>query len=365
MTLRMWLQNMHVGTIIGKGGANVKGIREESGCRVSIAEMAAGSTERLVTVIGGPLGINKAVELMLSVLEEPGSKDQLVDAGGVQHTLKLCLTNNQVGGIIGKAGSIIKQMREDSGAMIKAETANPHVMERVVTVQGAKMPIVSAVSQIVAKLSTMPDEGAGNPSKSQRTGYVGGPAAIGGRGAPYGAAGAMPYPGGQPGYPPQGAYGGGGAPYGGGFPPQQQQSPYGAPPQQGGYPQGAGGGGYPMGGHQQQGGYAQQGYAGYGIDGPGAGGGGFAPPPSAWGGAPATSGPGGAMEQLVPGPLVGRLIGKGGSGIRELREYSGAQIKINSDAEQGTDQRKVIVTGTPEQQAAALSMISQRLSMGP
>merc|ERR1719203_724094 len=172
MTLRMWLQNMHVGTIIGKGGANVKSIREESGCRVSIAEMAGGSTERLVTVIGGPLGINKAVELMLSVLEEPGSKDQLVDAaaGGVQHTGKLCLTNNQVGGIIGKAGSIIKQMREDSGAMIKAESANPHVMERVVTVQGAKMPIVSAVSQIVAKLSTMPDEGAGNPSKSQRTG---------------------------------------------------------------------------------------------------------------------------------------------------------------------------------------------------
>lgn len=71
------------------------------------------------------------------------------------------------------------------------------------------------------------------------------------------------------------------------------------------------------------------------------------------------------MEQLVPVQLVGRLIGKGGSGIRELRQLSNATIKINSDCEPGTEERKVTVSGTPEQTQIALSLIQQRLSMGP
>jgi len=40
MTSRMWLSNQHAGTIIGKGGANIKQIREESATRVQIAEAA-------------------------------------------------------------------------------------------------------------------------------------------------------------------------------------------------------------------------------------------------------------------------------------------------------------------------------------
>uniref|UniRef100_A0A7S0J7X2 K Homology domain-containing protein n=1 Tax=Calcidiscus leptoporus TaxID=127549 RepID=A0A7S0J7X2_9EUKA len=374
MTLRMWLPNMHVGTIIGKGGANVKGIREESGCKVSIAEMAGASTERLVSITGGPLGINKAVELMISVLDEPlkdvaALADPAADTA-TSHTLKLCLSNNQVGGIIGKGGGVIKQIREDSGAMIKAETAAPQMAERVVTVSGAKAPVVSAISQIVAKLSTMPDDAPPpHQNKYQKTGMPGGGAP---RGAPQYGMGAWHQPASNSPQGPPGAFGYGAAPqYGNGYP-QQQQSPYGGPPpQQQGFPAGGGGApGYPGGqgfppqASYPQGGYAQQGYAGYGVESTSHGSYG-APPPSAWGGAPAVAGPGGAMEQLVPGQLVGRLIGRGGAGIKELRELSGAVIKVNSECEPGTDQRKVIVSGTPEQTSNALSMISQRLALGP
>jgi hypothetical protein len=60
--------------------------------------------------------------------------------------------------------------------------------------------------------------------------------------------------------------------------------------------------------------------------------------------------------------LAGRLIGKGGSGIRELRDVSRASIRILSDCEPGTEQRKLTVSGTPEAIQMALSMISQKLS---
>ena len=52
-------------------------------------------------------------------------------------------------------------------------------------------------------------------------------------------------------------------------------------------------------------------------------------------------------------------------GIKEMREISQAQIKIGSDCEPGTDSRKVIVIGTPEQTQMALTLIQQRLNQGP
>ena len=73
----------------------------------------------------------------------------------------------------------------------------------------------------------------------------------------------------------------------------------------------------------------------------------------------------GGHEQMVPVQLVGRLIGKGGSGIKELREMSRANIKINTECEPGTQERKVIVSGAPDAVQYALSMIAQKLAQGP
>eukprot|EP00965_Chrysotila_dentata_P119161 3939585-Pleurochrysis_carterae.AAC.1 len=147
MVLRLMIPNTQVGTIIGKGGANIKGIRELSGCKMQIADMVIGSTERLVSITGSVTGVTKAVELMLGVIEEPGSKtsdggssalnpEMASEGTGQSHTLKLVLNNNQVGGIIGKGGSMIKQMREESGAFIKVEATPTAEDERIGSVQG-------------------------------------------------------------------------------------------------------------------------------------------------------------------------------------------------------------------------------------
>ena len=71
----MWMQNNHCGTIIGKGGVNIKAIREQSDCKVQVSELAPGAAERLVTTTGSIAGINKAAELMIEVLEEQAAAD--------------------------------------------------------------------------------------------------------------------------------------------------------------------------------------------------------------------------------------------------------------------------------------------------
>ena len=101
--MRMWFSNIEAGTIIGKGGANVKGVREQSGCKVSIAEMAPGSTERLVSITGAATAIQMATELILGVLEANAKESpdpvQAAAEGGLpappSHALKLLLSNNQ------------------------------------------------------------------------------------------------------------------------------------------------------------------------------------------------------------------------------------------------------------------------------
>ena len=93
--------------------------------------------------------------------------------------------------------------------------------------------------------------------------------------------------------------------------------------------------------------------------------------PQAYGGKPAYAPPQGGVpsegghEQMVPVQLVGRLIGKGGSGIKELREMSRANIKVNSECEPGTQERKVVVSGAPDAVQYALGLIAQKLAQGP
>ena len=329
----MWMQNNHCGTIIGKGGVNIKAIREQSDCKVQVSELAPGAAERLVTTTGSIAGINKAAELMIEVLEEQAAADPAAATEGERtHTLKLILSNNQVGGIIGKAGVTIKAMRDESGAVIKVDPAQTMQNERVVSLSGTKAALVKAHMLTAEKIASMPPDDDSKASKHQRTNPPGFPMQQ--QYAPQGYApqGYAPQPGyGQ--YAPQPAYGQHPPQPGYGQPPQgyQQQQQY--PPQPGYSPYAP-----------QPGGYAPQGYA-----------------PPAQGGPTADGG----HEQMVPVALVGRLIGKAGSAIKELREMSGANIKVNSECEAGTQERKVVVSGTPDAVQYALGLIAQKLAQGP
>ena len=50
-------------------------------------------------------------------------------------------------------------------------------------------------------------------------------------------------------------------------------------------------------------------------------------------------------EMTIPNDLIGCIIGKGGAKINEIRQLSGATVKI-SNMEEGSSDRKVTVTGT-------------------
>ncbi|CAG5130895.1 unnamed protein product, partial [Candidula unifasciata] len=67
-----------------------------------------------------------------------------------------------------------------------------------------------------------------------------------------------------------------------------------------------------------------------------------------------------AQEMNIPNDLIGCIIGRGGQKINEIRQVSGATIKI-SNAENGLSDRKVTITGSPECIGLAQYLISSRL----
>ena len=86
-------------------------------------------------------------------------------------------------------------------------------------------------------------------------------------------------------------------------------------------------------------------------------------PPIAVGAPPASAGeaPPGVLEQLVSKDQAGKLIGRGGAGIRELRARSRARIHIASECEPGTEYRKLTLTGTLEDVYEGLGAVLELL----
>ena len=210
---RMLFSSKDAGTIIGKGGVNIKSIREQSGCTVSIADQQAGQLERLTTITGVASGISQAVALALTVLDEDPQAQTSSMGSLAERTVRCVLSNNAAGRVIGKAGASVKQIREMSGASIKMDQPTEAQQDRVVSIGGSKDAVVSALQQILEIVAMMPpdsrDSGGGGAPKRQA---VGAPAAYGYGAPPAGYA--VPPPGYAAHY----------AMYGG--QPHQQQPPY-------------------------------------------------------------------------------------------------------------------------------------------
>lgn len=66
-----------------------------------------------------------------------------------------------------------------------------------------------------------------------------------------------------------------------------------------------------------------------------------------------------SQEMVIPNGLIGCVIGKGGSKINEIRQLSGATIKI-SNSDEGTKNRTVTINGAPEAINLAQYLITAR-----
>ncbi|XP_060244499.1 poly(rC)-binding protein 2 isoform X17 [Meriones unguiculatus] len=149
LTIRLLMHGKEVGSIIGKKGESVKKMREESGARINISE--GNCPERIITLAGPTNAIFKAFAMIIDKLEEDisSSMTNSTAASRPPVTLRLVVPASQCGSLIGKGGCKIKEIRESTGAQVQvAGDMLPNSTERAITIAGIPQSIIECVKQI-------------------------------------------------------------------------------------------------------------------------------------------------------------------------------------------------------------------------
>lgn len=323
LTVRVLMHGKEVGSIIGKKGELVRQLREQSGSRIHISD--GSSSDRIVTVTGNLNSIYKAFNLITAKVQEFFER-QNGSWGGLVAPLvfKLIVPATQCGSIIGKGGAKIKEIRESSGASIQvASDMLPNSTERVVTITGNPETITQCIYQVCLILMESPPRGTVipyRPKSSQSQGLL---------------AGGLQNNLGLSGLDQLGKLGG--------------ANPLAALA-------------------------SLSGLAGLGGVG-GLGGGGLNAAALAAIASSQLRGAGNkkgqtatqTQEITVPNEYIGCIIGKGGSKIAEIRQISGAIIRISSNEEtrEGPDglERPITIQGTPDAITLAKYLINMSVDL--
>ncbi|OLL26480.1 RNA-binding protein rnc1 [Neolecta irregularis DAH-3] len=142
VTMRALVSTKEAGVIIGKQGKNVSELRELLGVKAGVSKVVQGVHDRVLTIVGTLEGVAKAyAHIAKTLLEQPPNPSAV--------SLKLLISHQLMGTIIGRAGTRIKLIQDQSGCrMTAAKEMLPQSTERVVEIQGTPDAVNIAVWQV-------------------------------------------------------------------------------------------------------------------------------------------------------------------------------------------------------------------------
>ncbi|KAI7887099.1 hypothetical protein K492DRAFT_202722 [Lichtheimia hyalospora FSU 10163] len=162
LTLRALVTTKEAGVVIGKAGKNVAELRDTTGVKAGVSKVVQGVHDRVLTVSGSLEGVAKAYSLIAqTLLDNPispatppispvsSSDSNGAEASASSTTIRLLISHNLMGTVIGRQGAKIKHIQDTSGVrMIASKTLLPQSTERVVEVRGTVEGIHLAVLEI-------------------------------------------------------------------------------------------------------------------------------------------------------------------------------------------------------------------------
>lgn len=153
LTLRALVSTKEAGVIIGKNGKNVAELRDATGVKAGVSKVVQGVHDRILTVVGSLESVAKAYALIAQTLLDnplstPPSSPTEANKGSVA-SIRLLISHNLMGTVIGRQGVKIKHIQDISGArMIASKEMLPQSTERVVEVKGSVEALQIALTEI-------------------------------------------------------------------------------------------------------------------------------------------------------------------------------------------------------------------------
>ncbi|XP_042498179.1 RNA-binding KH domain-containing protein RCF3-like isoform X1 [Macadamia integrifolia] len=224
ITVRMLVPSDQIGCVIGKGGQIIQSIRSETGGQIRILKNeylppCALSTDELLQITGEAEVVVKALQILSSRLRDNPSRSQhlltsapsnMYQSGGTfmgsntgapivglaplmgpyggykgdrgsewphafypaprdeasakEFSLRLLCPTGNIGGVIGKGGSIIKQIRQESRAYIKVDSSASEEDDCIITISAKEIfedpisPTIDAAVRLQPKCSEKSDK---------------------------------------------------------------------------------------------------------------------------------------------------------------------------------------------------------------
>ncbi|XP_003378387.1 phosphoprotein phosphatase 1, partial [Trichinella spiralis] len=169
LPLRMVVKAKFVGAIIGHAGSTIRDIAKvtKTRCVVDFSKDVKENrsannpfyqnAERIISIFGNPDNASNACVKILQLVEREKGRDA-EDTNNSQLELKIRVHNNLIGRLIGKNGATIKQIIQETGADIYVSKSfiihefNVFNMERTVTIRGTLEALRNGEKVVSAKL---------------------------------------------------------------------------------------------------------------------------------------------------------------------------------------------------------------------
>ncbi|KAL5230012.1 hypothetical protein ABZP36_028788 [Zizania latifolia] len=156
-SIKIMCASEHIGQVIGKSGANVRQVEQQTGARIQVKEVEDASGERLIVVsskeiLADPVSPTiEAFILLHSKVSESSDNRHL--------TTRLVVPSSIVGCILGEGGKVITEIRRRTGAEIRvySKVDKPKYLsfdEELVQVSGLPAIARGALTEIASRLRT-------------------------------------------------------------------------------------------------------------------------------------------------------------------------------------------------------------------
>ncbi|XP_057496185.1 KH domain-containing protein HEN4-like [Actinidia eriantha] len=185
------------GGVIGKSGAIVKQLQQDTAAKIRVEESPPGCDERIIVIIASS-SVNKKISLKASKLEGE-EMGEVIEVSAAQEALvkvfervlevavetdgfaaekeggvpcRLLAESSQVGGVIGKGGKVIGKIRQDTGCKIRVlsseklpSCALPN--DELIEIEGDVLAVKKALVTVSGRLQDCPPVDRPNTSGSQ------------------------------------------------------------------------------------------------------------------------------------------------------------------------------------------------------
>ncbi|KAG4946464.1 hypothetical protein AAZX31_15G158500 [Glycine max] len=155
-----------VGSIIGRKGELIKKMCEETRSRIRVLDAPLGTPDRIVLVSGKEepeAALSPAMDAVVRIfkrvsgLSETDAENKESAAGLAFCSIRLLVASTQAINLIGKQGSLIKSIQENTSASVRVLSGDEvqsyaTVDERIVEIQGEALKVLKALEAVVGHL---------------------------------------------------------------------------------------------------------------------------------------------------------------------------------------------------------------------